>query len=171
MQYYKLIKNSEWKIKPANFIVLPDQVQIFSPIRTIQVRAYAIHAKQSDKENVCHQIALKRGFRLDHDNWYVNKMERPFFPTKNGACRDFARVSLISEHHCRPQMIQFDVLDDPRLQANIEEKQGRFRLDRFIYFAFQQGSMADNPRNQNWIPNCPDKNSDQECHVIHTLGW
>ena len=80
----------------------PNQVQILSQIRTLQVRAYAIHAKLSDKESFCHKIALKRGFRFDHDNWYVNKMERPFFPTEIEACREFARVGIISKNHYRP---------------------------------------------------------------------
>ena len=53
-------------------------------------------------------------------------------------------------------MIQFDVLDDPRWQAKIEEKQERFRLDRYKLFAFQHGSMVYNPRDQNWIPNAKD---------------
>ena len=57
-------------------------------------------------------------------------MERSFFPKKIEARRELARVGLLSKDHYRHQMIQFDVLDDPRWQANIEEKQGRFRLDR-----------------------------------------
>ena len=81
MQYYKLNKIGECKIKPADFKTLPAQVQLFSQIRTLQVRAYDIHAKLRDKENFCHKIALKRGFRFDHDHWCVNNMERTFFPT------------------------------------------------------------------------------------------
>ena len=50
-------------------------------------------------------------------------------------------------------MIQFDVLDDPQWQANIEEKEGRFRLDRYTPFSFQNGSMVYNPRDQTWIHN------------------
>ena len=46
-------------------------------------------------------------------------------------------------------MIQFDVLDDPRWQANIEKKQRRFRLDRYRPFAFQYGSLVYNPRDHN----------------------
>ena len=126
MQYYKLNKIGECKIKPVDFQILPAQVQIISRIRTLQVRAYAIHAKLSDKESFCHKIPLKRGFRFDHDNGYVNNMEGPFFPTDIEAPRELARYGLISKHHYRPQMIQFDVLDDPRWQANIEKKQGRF---------------------------------------------
>ena len=57
-------------------------------------------------------------------------MERPFFPTEIEVHRELARVGLINKNHYCPQMIQFDVLDDPRWQANIEDKQGRFRLDR-----------------------------------------
>ena len=57
------------------------------------------------------------------------------------ACRKLTRW-FRSKHHYRPQMIQFDVLDDPRWQANIEEKQSRFRLDRHRPFAFQHGSMV-----------------------------
>ena len=175
MQYYKLNRIGECKIKPADFKILPAQVQIFSQIRTLQVRAFAIHAKLSDKESFC----LKRGFRFDHDNWYVNSLERPFFPTEIEALRELARVGLISKHHYRPRMIQFDVLDDPRWQANIEEKQERFQLDRYRPFAFQHGSMVFNPLNHNWIPNatdnpwanCTGKNPEHEYIVIHTLGW
>ena len=76
MQYYKLNKIGECKIKPADFQIFPAQVQIFSQIHTLQVRAYAIHAKLNDKENFCQKISLKRGFWFDHDNWYVNNMER-----------------------------------------------------------------------------------------------
>ena len=179
MQYYKLNKIGESKIKPADFKILPAQVQIFSQIRTLQVRAYAIHAKISDKESFRQKIALKRGFRFDHDNWYVNNMERPFFRTEIEAHRELVRVGLISKRHYRPRMIQFDVLDDPRWQAIIEEKQGRFRLDRYRLFSFQHGGMVYNPRDHNWIPdptdnpwaNCPGKDPELEYYVIHTLGW
>ena len=179
MQYYKLNKIGECKIKPADFQILPNQVQIFSQIRTLHVRAYAIHAKLSDKERLCHKISLKRGFRFDHDNWYVNNKERLFFPTEIEARRELAHVGLTSKHHYRPQMIQFDVLDHPRLQANIGENQGRFRLDRYRHFDFQHGSTVCNPRDHNWIlnatdnpwANCPVKNHEHEFHIIHTLGW
>ena len=40
-------------------------------------------------------------------------MERPFFPTEFEARRELARVGLISKHNYHPQIIQFDVLDDP----------------------------------------------------------
>ena len=53
-------------------------------------------------------------------------MERPFFPTEIEARRELARVGLISKKQYRPQMIQFEVLDDPRCQANIEEKKAVF---------------------------------------------
>ena len=126
-----------------------------------------------------HKIALKRGFRFDHDNWYINNIERPFFLRKIEARREPARIGLKSKHHHRPQMIQFDVLDDPRWHANKEEKQGRFRLDHYRPFAFQHGSMVYNPRDHYWIPNatddpwanCPAKTPEHEYHVIHTLGW
>ena len=153
MQYYKLNKIGENKIKPANFKCSPQKYKFFSQIRTLHVRAFAIHAKLSDKECFCPKKVLKRGFRFDHDNWSVNTMERPFFPTEFQARRVLARDGRISEHHYRPQMIQFDVLDDPRWQANIEEKQGRFQLDRYRPFAFQHGSISYNSRDQNWIPN------------------
>ena len=94
LQYYKLNTIGECKIKPADFQILPAQVQIFSQIRTLRVRAYAIHAKLSDKESFCHKIALKRGFRFGHDNWYVNSIERPFFPTEIEVLREPARVGL-----------------------------------------------------------------------------
>ena len=98
---------------------------MFSLICTIQVRLYAIKAKVSDKESFCH----KRCFRFDHYNWYVNNMERTFFPTEIEARRELARTDLISKYQYHPQIIQFDVLDDPRWQANIEAKQGRFQLE------------------------------------------
>ena len=113
MQYYKLNKIDECKIKPADFKIFPAQVQIFSQIRTLQVRAFAIHAKLSDKEIFCHKIALKRGFRFDHNNWYVNNMERTFFPLEIEARRELARIGLICENHNRPHRIQFDILETP----------------------------------------------------------
>ena len=97
MQYFKLNKIGEIKIKPADFQLLPAQVQLFSQIRTLQVRAYAIHAKLSDKEGLWHKISLDRGFRFDHDYLYVNKMEIPFFPTEFEARGKFARAGLISK--------------------------------------------------------------------------
>ena len=148
MQYYRLNKVGECKIKPTDFQILPAQVQFFSQIQTLQERAYAIHTKLSDKESFCHKISLKRGFRFDHDNWDVNNMERPLFGTEIEARRELARVVLINKHHYRPHMIQFDVLDSPRLQSNIEEKQGRFRLHRYRTFAFQHCRIFDVGRSQ-----------------------
>ena len=103
----------------------------------------------------------------------------PFIPTEIDARRELKRVVLIDKHHYHSKMKQFDVLDDPRWQANIEAKQGRFQLDCFRPFAFQHGSMVYNPRDLEWIPNatddlwayCPGKNPEYEYHVIHTLGW
>ena len=80
-------------------------------------------------------------------------MERTFFPTEIEARRELARVGLTSKHHYHPKMIQFDVLNDPCWQANIEAKQGHFQLDRYRPFAFQHGSMVYNPRDHDWIPN------------------
>ena len=68
-------------------------------------------------------------------------MERPFFPTQIEARRDLGRVGLISKNHYRPQMVQFDVLDDPRWQAKIEEKQGRFRLDPYRPFSTRKHDL------------------------------
>ena len=115
IQYCKLKKIGECKIKPADFKILPAQVQIFSQIRTLKYALTPNLAKLSDKESFCHKIALKRGFRFDHNNRYVNIMERPFFPREIEARRELARVGLISKNPYRPQMIQFDVLDDPPL--------------------------------------------------------
>ena len=69
-------------------------------------------------------------------------MEKPFFPTEIEARRELARIGLISKHHYHLQIIQFDIFDDTRWQANIEEKQGRFQLDGYRPFAFQHGSMV-----------------------------
>ena len=80
MQYYKLNRIGECKIKPAEFQILPTQVRIFSKIRTIQVRAYAIYAKLSDKEVFCHKISLQRGYRFDHDNWMLIMWKDLSFP-------------------------------------------------------------------------------------------
>ena len=71
IQYYKLNKIGKRKIKPADFQIIPAQISIFSQIRTIQVPAYAINAKLSDKRIFCHKISFRRGFWFDHDNWYV----------------------------------------------------------------------------------------------------
>ena len=105
MHYYKLKKIDECKIEPADFQILPAQVQIFTHIRTFQLRAYVIHAKLSDKASLCHKISLQIGFRFDHDNWYVNNMERPFFSTEIEARRELARVSLLSKHNSYPEII------------------------------------------------------------------
>ena len=71
-------------------------------------------------------------------------------------------------------MIYFEVLDNTRWQANIEEKQVCYRLDLYWPFAFQHGSMIYNTYNHNWIPNATDnpwaKTPENENHVIHTLG-
>ena len=99
MQYYKLNRIGECKIKPADFQILPAQVQTFSQVRTIQVRSYAIYAKLSDKEVFCHKISLKRCYRFDHDNWYVSSLERPFIPTEIEARRELTRIGLISKNH------------------------------------------------------------------------
>ena len=131
MQYYKFNEIGKCKIKPADFEIIPEQKQIFPQIRTLQVHAYAIHAKLSDKESVCHKSSLKRSFRFDHNNWYVNNMERLFFTTEIEARRELAHVGLISKHHYHPQIIQFDVLDNPTWQANIEAKPGQFQLHRY----------------------------------------
>ena len=106
-------------------------------------------------------------------------MVRLFFSTEIEARNELARVGLISKHHYRPQMIQFDVLDEPRWQAVLEQKQGRFRLDRYRPSAFQHERIVYNPRNHNWIPNatdnpwanCPGKTPEHEYHVIHILRW
>ena len=45
MQYYMFNKIVESKIKPANYQILPAQLQLFSQIRSLQVQAYAMHAK------------------------------------------------------------------------------------------------------------------------------
>ena len=95
-------KIGECKIKPSDFQILPAQVQIFSQIRALQVWIYAIHAKLGDKESFCRKIALKRCFRFDHNNWYVNKKERPFCPTEIEARRELARVGLKFKHHYDP---------------------------------------------------------------------
>ena len=64
-----------------------------------------MHAILSDKESFSHKGSLKRGFRFDQDNWYVNNMERHFFPTEIEALRELARVGLISKHHYHPYTI------------------------------------------------------------------
>ena len=64
MQYYKLNKIVEYKIKPADFQILPAQLQIFLKIRKFQVRAYAIHAKLSDKERFVTKSHLKQASGL-----------------------------------------------------------------------------------------------------------
>ena len=121
----------------------------------------------------------KSHFSFDHNNWYVNSMESPFFPTEIEARREHARIGLINKLNYHPQLIQFDVIDDTHWQAIIEAKQGRFQLDCYRPFAFQHGNIVYNPRDRDWIPNatdnpwanCPGKNPEHEYHVIQTLGW
>ena len=164
MQYYKLNKIGECKIKPAEFQILPAQVQMFLQIRTLQVGAYAIHAKLSDKKSFCHKIALERGFRFDHGNWYVNNMERPFFPTEIEARRELAHVGLISKQHYDPQIIQFDVIDNPRWQANIESKAVFNSIAINLLhsnteaWSIIQGIMSGSNATDNPWNNCPGKN-------------
>ena len=76
-------------------------------------------------------------------------------------------------------MVQTDVLDDPRWQANMDEKQGRFRFDRYRYFAFNTEAcciihviIIGSPMPQ-IIPGLtvPEKQTEYEYHVNHTLGW
>ena len=55
MQFYKLNKIGECQMKPADFQILSAQVQMVLQILTLQVRACAIHAKLSDKENFLSQ--------------------------------------------------------------------------------------------------------------------
>ena len=179
MQYYKLKKIGECKIKPADFQILPAQVQSFSQIRLLQARAYAIRAILSDKESFCHSISLKGGFRFDHNNWYVNNMERPSLPTEIEARGELARIGFRSKHHYQPQINQFDVLDDPRWQTIIEAEQGHFQLNRYRLFAFQHGNMVYNPGDHEWIPNardkpwsnCPGQIPEHEYQFIYALGW
>ena len=76
----------------------------------------------------------------------INGMERHFFLTEIEARRETARSCLINEHHYQTKIKQFDVLNDPRWQADIEAKEGRFQLDRYRSSAFQHGSMVYNPR-------------------------
>ena len=89
------------------------------------------------------------------------------------------RVFLVSKYHYHPRKIQFDVLDDPKLKANIEAKQDRFQLDRYRPLAFQHGSLLYNAWDHEWIPNatdnswdsCSGQNPEHEYHFIQTLGW
>ena len=41
-------------------------------------------------------------------------MERPFFPTEIEARRELVCVGRVSKQHYHAQMIQFDVVHDPR---------------------------------------------------------
>ena len=149
----------------------------FQQIRTLQVRAYALHAKLNDKEDFCHKISLKKGCRFDHHNWYVDNMERPLFLTEIEARRELSRIGLVSKHLYHPQSIQYNLHNNPRWQANIEANQGHFLLDRYRSFALQHGNLVYNPRDLDWIPNatdnpwakCPRQNRKHEYHFIHKL--
>ena len=90
MQFYKPNKIVECNIKPADFKISPLKYTFFHKSE---------NSKLSDKESFCHKTSLKRGFRFDHDSWYVNNMERPFFPTEIEARRELARVGLINKNH------------------------------------------------------------------------
>ena len=63
------------------------------------------------KKTFVTKLHLKEASGLITINWYVNNMERPFFPTEIEACKELARLGLISKHHYHPQVTQFDVLD------------------------------------------------------------
>ena len=63
-QYCKLNEIWEYKIKPIYFKILPSQVSTFSQTRTLQLGAYAIHAKLSNKESFYHKISLKKASSL-----------------------------------------------------------------------------------------------------------
>ena len=130
MQFYKLNKIGDCKVKPADFHILPAQVETFSQNWTLHLHAYAIHAKLSDKESFYHKNSLNGGFRLDHDYLYVNNMERFCFPTEIEARRELSLLVLLSKHYYQPQIIQVDVLRDTCCKANIEAKKGRFQLNR-----------------------------------------
>ena len=71
-------------------------------------------------------------FQVDRDNWYVNNLERLIFRPKNEALREIAHTGLINKQ----QLIQFDLLNGERWQANIEAKQGGFHLNRYLHFVF-----------------------------------
>ena len=86
-------------------------------------------------------------------------MERPFLSTEIEARRKIAGLGLVRKHPYQPQMIQFDVFNDPLWQANIEAQQGNFQLDRYRSLAFQHGHLVYNPRDQEWIPNATDNPS------------
>ena len=125
------------------------------------------------------QKGLKRGFSFDYDNWYVNNMEKLFYPIKIEARRKFARLSLISKHHYQPQIIQFDVLDYQRWQANIEAKRSFSTWSLQTFWSPTRGKEVYKPRDHEGIPNATDnplakclgQNLDYEYHVIDTLGW
>ena len=73
-------------------------------------------------------------------------MEGPIFLTEVKARRELARLGLVNKLPYQTDLIQFDLLNDPRCQRNIEAKQGRFQLDRYRPFTSQQGNLIYNPR-------------------------
>ena len=89
MQCYKLKKIGECKAKPADFQILPIQVSILSQISTIQIQAFALYAKLSNKESLRHKIDYQRGYRFDHDKWYVNNIQKTEVETRR-AVRELA---------------------------------------------------------------------------------
>ena len=137
----------------------------------------ALYAKLSHKENFSHKFSLKEATGLiTIIIWYVNNMERSFFPTEIETRGLFARSGLVNKHHYDSQLKLLDSLNDLRWKANIEAKHGRFKFDRYRPFAFQYGNLVCNPGEPNWIPNaidnawenCPGQSPIHEYHVIHT---
>ena len=54
-------------------------------------------------------------------------MKRPFVSTEAEARRKIALAGPVSKHPYHTTFIQFGLLNDPRWQANIEDKQSRFQ--------------------------------------------
>ena len=84
--------------------------------------------------------------------WYVNNIQKTEVETRKGR----ARIGLVNKRRNALQLIQFNLLNDTRWQANIEAKQGRFQLDRYRHSAFQNRNLVCNPRDHNLIPNATD---------------
>ena len=96
-------------------------------------------------------------------------MERLFFHAEIEARRELARIDLKNKQHHRPNLIQFDLLNNQCWQANVEAKQGRFQLDRHCIFAVRHGNHVFNPRDVDWIPNATDHWAN--CPEQRTKTW
>ena len=109
MQYYKLNKIGERKIKPAYFKILPHKYKSFHKFGNYKYALTPYTLNLSTRKvfvTKCHSKEVLDLITIIG----LLKIWKNFFPTEIEARRELARFGLISKHHSRTQMIQFDAL-------------------------------------------------------------